>query len=116
MSKLATSDSLWAEMSEAQRIETVREGRATLKEMVEGLLDGSDKLREACREFLARTDASFKELQIETDEEQQLEPDVQAERAEEETISDYTHAAMMDPARKRRQGLPKGYVPKVYRR
>jgi len=37
-------------MSEAQRIETVREGRATLREMVEGLLDGPDQLREAVQE------------------------------------------------------------------
>jgi len=40
MSKSAISGSVWAEMSEAQRIESVREGCATLKQMVEGLLDG----------------------------------------------------------------------------
>jgi hypothetical protein len=50
-----------AEMSEAQRIESVREGRATLKEMVEGLLDDPDKLREVCRKLLVRTDVCVKE-------------------------------------------------------
>jgi hypothetical protein len=53
MSKSAINGSAWAEMSEAQKIEVVREGRATLKEAVEGLLDGPEKLRKAGAEFLA---------------------------------------------------------------
>src|SRR5467141_3809063 len=65
MSKAAISGCVWAEMSEAQRIETVREGRATLREMVEGLLDGPDQLREACRKFLFHTDVCLEKIQVE---------------------------------------------------
>src|SRR5262245_44293567 len=62
----AINDLLWAEMTPAQRSEAVRSGYATLRQMVEGLLDGSDELQLVCREFLARTDASLNELNCES--------------------------------------------------
>lgn len=112
---------MWAEMSEAQRIESVREGRATLKEMVEGLLDGPDKLREACRQFLIRTDVCLRELQVEsgTDhgqpEQPGRNPEEEAGQSKEESIPDDTHGVLVDGARKRRLGLPEGYVPRPHR-
>jgi hypothetical protein len=121
MSKSAINGSAWAEMSEAQKIEAVREGRATLKEAVEGLLDGPDKLRKACAEFLARTDACFKELpdEIETDHTrsaaQSRDPEEETGQMAEETNSNLTQDELMNGARKRRLGLPKGYVPPAYR-
>src|SRR5450432_333789 len=62
MPKPAINESLWAEMTSAQKSEAVRAGRATLLQMVEGLLDGPDELDRTCREVLTRTDASLKEL------------------------------------------------------
>ena len=58
MSK-SIGDQVWAEMTEGQKVEAVFAGHATLKQMSEGLLDGSEQLRNACREYLAETDASF---------------------------------------------------------
>lgn len=57
MSKSIIGEQIWAEMTEVQKAEAVRSGRATLKQLTEGLLDGSDELRHACREYLAHTDA-----------------------------------------------------------
>ncbi len=121
MSKSAINGSAWAEMSEAQKIEAVRERRATLKEAVEGLLDGPDKLRKACAEFLTHTDACFKELpdEIETDHShfgaQSREPQEEAGQVPEESTPSLTQEELMNGGRKRRLGLPKGYVPRLYR-
>ena len=121
MSKSAISGAVWAEMSEAQRIESVRDRRATLKEMVEGLLDGPDKLRKACREFLAHTDVCLEEIQFETEtdprqpEQPGRNPKEEAGRSKEESISDRPQGVLMDGARKRRMGLPEGYVPRPHR-
>jgi len=106
MSKAAISGLGWAEMSEAQRIDFVRAGRASLKEMVEGLLDGPDGLREACRKFLMRSDVCLQQPAPE--------PDPQTEEPAEATIDEST-AALLEGARKRRPGLPEGYVPRPYR-
>ena len=122
MSKSAVNGSLWAEMSEAQKIEVVREGRATLKEAVEGLLDGNDELRKACAYFLARPDACFMEFrdEIETDHTQSagpsLEPEEDAGQTPEESTPNLTQEELLNGNRKRRLGLPKGYVPRLYRR
>ncbi len=60
--KSIIGDGLWAEMTEGQKIDAVLKGHATLTQMSEGLLDGSEKLRDACREFLADADTSFENL------------------------------------------------------
>ena len=49
-------------MTAAQQSEAVRADRATLRQMVEGLLNGPDELGRACKQVLTRTDASLKEL------------------------------------------------------
>lgn len=64
MSQSIIGEQLWAEMTEAQKAEAVRSGRATLKQMTEGLLDGSDDLRNACRDFLAHTDDTLEDISI----------------------------------------------------
>ena len=116
MSKSAISGFVWAEMSEAQRIEAVLEGRATLKEAVEGLLDGNDKLRKACTEFLARTDACFKELPDHSQSVgQSQEPKEDAGQTPAESTPNLTQEELMNGGRKRRLGLPKGYVPRLHR-
>jgi len=105
MSKSAISVSAWAEMSEAQRIERVRVGQATLKEMVEGLLDGPKNLQDTCRVFLMQSDVCLQQPNS-----QAREPIEQPTR-----ISNEQAAALLEGARKRRQGLPQGYVPRPHR-
>lgn len=119
MSKSAIGTGLWDEMSEAQKIEAVTTGRATLKEMVEGLLDGPSPLREACRSFLANSDVCLERIQqpekdsLEHSEPTELLTELDDERSEEE-LATAVHSAAID-ARKRRQGLPEGYVPRLHK-
>ena len=120
MSKSAIAGSVWAEMSEAQKIESVSAGRATLREMVAGLLDGSDKLRAACRDFLANSDVCLEQIRIEDASESEVTtspgPNLEPESGgSEESLPDETNAALMEGARKRRQGLPEGYVPRQHK-
>jgi hypothetical protein len=67
MLKSVIGDRLWAEMSEGEKIVAVLRGQATLKQLSEGLLDGSEQLRNACREFLAETDTSFENLPVDSE-------------------------------------------------
>jgi hypothetical protein len=64
MLKSVIGDGLWAEMTEGQKVDAVLRGQATLKQLSEGLLDGSEKLRNACRDFLAEPDPSFENLAV----------------------------------------------------
>jgi len=107
-------------MSEAQKIEAVSTGRATLKEMVEGLLDGQFQLREACRNFLAKSDGCLEQIQradkhnLAQSQPSELHSDHDDERSEEEGAT-AAHSAAIESARKRRQGLPEGYVPRLHK-
>ena len=92
-------------MCEAQRIECVRDGQASLKEMVEGLLDGPESLRAACQIFLMQSDVCL----------QRATPLPLASTEPEPTVINEPSAALLEAARKRRSGLPEGYVPRVYR-
>lgn len=67
MLKSVIGDGLWAEMSEGEKVVAVLRGQATLKQLSEGLLDGSEQLRNACREFLAETDTSFENLPVDSE-------------------------------------------------
>jgi hypothetical protein len=64
MSKSLIGDQFWALMTEGQKVEAVVGGHATLNQMSEGLLDGSDQLRNTCREVLADTDPAFGNLPV----------------------------------------------------
>ncbi|HSS18712.1 MAG TPA: hypothetical protein VLL54_01310 [Pyrinomonadaceae bacterium] len=64
--KSIIGDQVWAELTDGQKIDAVVAGRATLKQMSEGLLDGSEQLRAACGEYLAHTTTSFENLPAET--------------------------------------------------
>ena len=121
MPRPAINDSLWAEMTSAQRSEAVRSGQATLRQMVAGLLDGPDELRRTCSEFLARTDASLKDL---TDElaPSSYQSETEAHAAEQSVL---VKALLPDSngekppvarRKKRRLGLPRGYSPPLHRR
>lgn len=121
MSNSAIGASSWAEMSEAQKIEAVSTGRATLKEMVEGLLDGPAQLRETCQNFLANSDVCLERIQranninCEQSEPSELDSDHDDQRSEAEKFATAAHGAAIENARKRRQGLPEGYVPRLHK-
>ncbi|HXD30820.1 MAG TPA: hypothetical protein VN643_06880 [Pyrinomonadaceae bacterium] len=106
MSNSAVSVSAWADMSEAQRIECVRVGEATLKEMVAGLLDGSEELRDVCSKFLIKSDVCLRQP-----------PTISHDDKESDagTTSDEQTNSTLEVARKRRLGLPEGYAPRVNR-
>lgn len=110
MSKAIVPDQLWAEMTDEQRIDAVVTGRATLKQMSQGLLDGSEKLRRACQDSLAHLPPSLESLAIDTP--QPIEPAV-------------AHTPLSLPrsqkrskklvVRKPRFGLPENFVPRLQR-
>jgi hypothetical protein len=95
MSESAVRSSEWAELSEPERIQLVRAGQATLKQMVQGLLDGPDDLKCACSTFLMEADATLERRAVDS-------PN--------NVDGDRKLAIEMDGNRKRRQGLPEGYA------
>lgn len=119
MSKAIIADHFWAEMNEGLRVEAVLKGQATLKQMSEGLLYGSEKLRTACEEFLAHTSTSFDDLGIETN--GTNEPN--ATETPEAKNKDLPMRRRVSKAKKptsvstvkHRFGLPKGFVPRLQR-
>jgi hypothetical protein len=95
MSKSIIGDQLWAEMTEAQKVQAVFAGHATLKQMSEGLLDGSDQLRNACRKYLAETSASFENLTTDL------------------TSTDDSHKAVEHASNSPSSGSPPRRIPKI---
>jgi hypothetical protein len=117
MSK-SIGDQVWAEMTEGQKVEAVFAGHATLKQMSEGLLDGSDQLRKACREYLAETNTSFENLL--TDPTTPNEPVQAPEHASHLTPGEslprrITTTRVPHETLKQRFGLPEGFVPRLQR-
>lgn len=115
MSKSAIDDLSWAELSAAQRAEAVRAGRATLKQMMAGLLDGPDVLHHACRDFLLHTDASFADLPVQT-----TEPDLEGQQYAlkiDELRDSLLRKSERQPKKILRQrfGLPSGFSPRLQR-
>lgn len=117
MSK-SIGDQAWAEMTEGQKVEAVFAGRATLKQMSEGLLDGSAQLRTVCWEYLAENSSSFENLPAD-----QTLPHQPVQSLNDK--SNLTPAASL-PRRitktrvphetlRQRFGLPEGFVPRLQR-
>jgi hypothetical protein len=124
----AINDSSWAKMTAAHRCEAVRAGRATLRQTVEGLLDGPDELVQACTEILTRTDASLKDL---TDtqlpngdpadgsltyrlEQEDLTTIKESEPVQERVIEGASQEREIIATKRRRLGLPRGYLPRLH--
>ena len=121
MSKSITGDQFWAEMTEGQKVETVFTGHATLKQMSEGLLDGSEQLRNACREFLADTGPSFENLPVDPEQQSNADETASASRAatghrqRRLTKTRTRQANQPTQTLKQRFGLPAGFVPRLQR-
>lgn len=114
MSKSLISDQLWVQMNEAQKVAAVLAGHASLKQMSEGLLDGSEQLRSICSETLAHTDPAFENLPVNAQRDQvsddQLRPPASTAEL---TINSKTHQSPQNL--KNRFGLPDGFVPRGQR-
>jgi hypothetical protein len=109
MSKAITGDHLWAEMTEGQKIDAVLTGYATITQMSEGLLDGSEELRRVCQDALAHTDPSFENLPVqrmrETSGELAGAHPPQTPPRRDKKAKKHTNAAAL----KQRFGLPEGF-------
>lgn len=120
MSK-SIGDHVWAEMTEGQRVEAVLAGHATLKQMSEGLLDGSAQLRNVCWEYLSENSSSFENLP--TDPPEPTGPDEPDQALEHMSNSAPTESLprritkirVPSETLKQRFGLPEGFVPRFER-
>jgi hypothetical protein len=111
MSKSFTGDQFWAELTEGQKIDAVVTGHATLKQMSEGLLDGSERLRTVCRECLAETSPSFENLVVEVPHAANTNPESLDPAAPARTTDNDSVRELV----KQRFGLPQGFVPRLHR-
>ena len=122
MSEQIIGDYLWAEMTDGQKLDAVLNGRATLKQISEGLLDGSDALRGACQHFLAYSGASFENFPAGAEAEglnELAEALTKAARKQKASAPHETRiskrASRASRAAKQRFGLPEGFVPRLQR-
>lgn len=117
MSNGSIGDVLWAEMTDGQKVDAVYKGQATLKQMSEGLLDGSDELRKACREILAHTDPSFENLVVDDGHLDSLADALAlaAQKLGSQTRPTTKRNQAAKAASKQRFGLPQGFVPRLQR-
>lgn len=110
MSKAIIDEQAWAKLTEVQKTGAVRTGRATLKQLTEGLLDGSDELRNACREYLAHTDASREVTSLDNDGRgPRFEDKVLKKRRSSKRKKKVLNAHRLKP----RFGLPEGFTPRL---
>jgi hypothetical protein len=120
MSEQLIGDDLWAEMTDGQKLEAVSNGRASLKQIAAGLLDGSEALRHACRRFLSHTNAALENVSTAAEEERLNEL---AESLTEAARKQKAHVLQENQLSKRaaphlakqRFGLPEGFVPRLQR-
>ncbi len=118
MSSGSIGDHLWAEMTEGEKVDAVYQGQATLKQVSEGLLDGSDDLRSACTEFLVHTNPSFENLVVEDNQlnglADALTPAAPQRTSKTRRLTKRNAQTATAPA-KQRFGLPQGFVPRLHR-
>jgi len=116
MSKSIIGDQLWAEMTEGQKVEAVFAGHATLKQMSEGLLDGSEQLRNACRAYLADTSSAFENLPLIPDDADEARCSINNSASSEFLLPQPIRpkASVTHETPKQRFGLPEGFAPRPH--
>lgn len=120
MSEQIIGDHLWAEMTDGQKLDAVVNGRAGLKQISEGLLDGSEALRSACQHFLAHAGTYFENLSGAAEAEglnELAEPVTEAARKQKAHEHHETRTSQRagSHAARQRCGLPEGFVPRLQR-
>jgi hypothetical protein len=120
MSEQIIGDDLWAEMTDGQKLNAVVNSRASLKQISEELLSGSEALRGTCQQFLADTGAAFENVSGAAEAEglnelaEALSEAARRQRAHEHRES--TPSKRSNPhVAKQRFGLPEGFVPRLQR-
>jgi hypothetical protein len=107
-------------MTDGQKLDALVNGRASLKQISAGLLDGSETLRSACRHVLAHTGPAFRNVSGAAEAEGLNEL---AETLTEAARKQKAHAAIETTSStragphvaKQRFGLPEGFVPRLQR-
>lgn len=120
MSQQTIGDDLWAEMTDGQKLDAVVKGRASLKQISAGLLDGSEDLRNACGHFLAHAGTSFENFSGAPEAEglnELAEALTEAARKQKAHGANETKPSKRANAHvaKQRFGLPEGFVPRLQR-
>jgi len=118
MSKSIIGDQIWARMTEGQKVEAVFAGHATREQMSEGLLGGSEQLRNACCEYLAETNPSFESRPtdaIVSDKPHQASEHATNPSPGKSPSRRTTKIRVPREAIKQRFGLPAGFVPRLQR-
>jgi hypothetical protein len=108
MSESLVGEQAWERMTDSEKAEAVRQGHATLKQMMQGLLDGPEGLRQACRDFLSHT-GSIDDIPIASD------SDNSPNNKSSPTQSHSNHRSHKRFAKQQRFGLPDGFVPRMQR-
>ena len=118
MSESIIGDDSWNRMTEAEKTAVVVQGRATLRHLTEGLLDGPEQLRNACRDFLISTGTALEGLPIES------QPAIRRPRRRKSNGRSSAKRSRPVKVRTRRSrirtskqrfGLPNGFVPRLQR-
>jgi len=111
MSELIIGDESWNRMTEAEKTEVVRGGRATLRQLTQGLLDGPAQLRDACRHYLVHTGTELQELPLATSPIDQQRQD----SASSLPLGQRLKGRLLHGKGNRRFALPDGFSPNLQR-
>ena len=115
MSELIIGDESWNRMTEAEKTEVVRGGRATLRQLTQGLLDGPAQLRDACHNYLVHTGTELQELPLAgSSTDQQLEALISYSRSTVPLVP-RLKGRLGHNNRRRSFALPDGFSPKLQR-
>jgi len=99
----------WELMTPEQKAEVVRQGNATLKQMMEGVLEGPEILRRACSDYLTHIDTSFENIPLGIELQNGCKKhDSYTTEPEHKISPNHRHL-------KQRFGLPSGFVPRLQR-
>lgn len=104
-------------MTEAEKTEVVRSGRATLRQLTQGLLDGTGQLRNACRYILIHTGTDLEELPVRSSDSTSTiaTNHVTSLSIRRHTPRSTNAKSSQSPGPKPRFGLPDGFIPRFHR-
>jgi hypothetical protein len=116
MSKSLIGEQLLAEMTEVQKAEAVRSGRAARKQLTEGLLHRSAELGDACQELRAQTEC-LEDVSFDSDRHKKPSLEINS-RLQDKVLkkrrkSKAKHQIARSRKTKQRFGLPQGFTPRL---
>jgi hypothetical protein len=107
MSESTIDDDSWRKLTAAERTEAVRGGHATLRQLMQGLLDGPGELRNVCRDFILNSGLENRQSSTTTVNTNSIEllPEFKA----------VNYPRSIPGNAKLKSGLPDDFVPKPHR-